>query len=485
MKNLSPYWQPVIGLEIHAILNTKTKLFSRAPNTFGSPPNTNITPHCTGQPGALPVLNRAAVQKALLFGCAIEAEIALTSQFDRKNYFYPDNPRNYQITQYFHPLIKGGTITADISGIPVSFDIKEAHLEDDAATLKHFDDYTAIDFNRAGAPLLEIVSQPCISSPQEAVAYAKAVKTLLEYLDISNCNMSQGSLRIDANISIKNKADIQLRPKAELKNLNSFYNLEHALHAAIKQQIDFYQKKNHAKIPSATYRWNAKNHSFKIMRLKETAADYRYFPEPDLPLLRITASDVERVKETMPELPLQRLERLTSQLGLNYQQAIFLVENKELADYFEEALGYTSHHRQLYNWITIEFAGKLKDNAINIAQTSIPPSNIAQLVNLIEDRTITGKMAKKLADMMIASPLQSPQALIEQNPEYQVIIDENAIKALIDQVLKDNPHLISDYHQGKQKVKKYLVGQVMKLSRGQASPIIVDKLLSFKLSKYC
>src|SRR3984885_8731608 len=279
-------WETVIGLEIHAELNTKSKLFSQAPNHFGDDPNTNITEVCTGQPGALPVLNREAVRKAVQFGCAIQAEVAKFSKFDRKSYFYPDSPRNFQITQYEQPIVIGGTVIAEVNGEEKSFAVNRVHLEDDAGMLKHFSTFAGVDYNRAGVPLIEIVSEPCIHSSREAVSYAMAVKAILQYIDASDCNMEEGSLRIDANISVRPLGETTLRNKIEIKNMNSFSNMEMALEVEIKRQIREYtlnaDKSHKEVIKQATYRWDPDKKETVLMRRKEYAEDYRYFPEPDL-----------------------------------------------------------------------------------------------------------------------------------------------------------------------------------------------------------
>lgn len=279
-------WETIIGLEIHAELNTRSKLFSVAPNRFGDEPNCNITEVCTGQPGALPVLNKEAVKKAVQFGCAIQATIAKFSKFDRKSYFYPDSPRNFQITQYEQPIVIGGTVIAEVGGKEMQFAINRVHLEDDAGMLKHFPSFAAVDYNRAGVPLIEIVSEPCMHHPREAVAYAMAVKAILEYIDASDCNMEEGSLRIDANISVRPKGEQGLRNKIEIKNMNSFSNMEMALEAEIKRQIKEYTQNpnipHQQVIKQSTYRWDPEKKEPVLMRRKEDADDYRYFPEPDL-----------------------------------------------------------------------------------------------------------------------------------------------------------------------------------------------------------
>lgn len=474
-------WEPVIGLEIHVELNTKSKLFSRSRNHFGDEPNVNIDIVCTGQPGALPVLNKEAVKKAVQFGCAIHAEIALFSKFDRKSYFYPDSPRNFQITQYDQPILKGGYVEALVEGEQKRFAIQRAHLEDDTGMLKHFTHFAGVDFNRAGVPLIEVVSEPCIHTPKEAVAYAMAIKAIMEYIDASDCNMEEGSLRMDCNISVRRKGEKGLRERIEIKNMNSFTNMEMALEAEIKRQTAIYEKDDRASIQRGTYRFDLEKKQTVLMRMKEEAEDYRYFPEPDLPPLILTKSYVDQIRTALPELPGQRLKRYREVLGLSEYASDLLIKDKPLCFYFEEASKTCSNPKSLCNWITVEFVGRLKDKGLTPMSAGIPAKHIAELVELIEKGTITGKIAKLVADDMVASPQKSPKELVQANPDYQPMSDEGAIATLVDQVLAANPQSIADFKSGKDKAYAFLVGQVMKLCKGKADPALVNKLLTEKL----
>lgn len=472
-------WQTVIGLEIHVQLNTKSKLFSKAPNRFGDEPNTNITEVCTGQPGALPVLNKEAVRKAVQFGCAINAHVAPCSTFDRKSYFYPDSPRNFQITQFENPILRGGTIIADCNGETMHFAVNRAHIEDDAGMLKHFTSFAGVDYNRAGVPLLEIVSEPCMHSPKEAVAYAMAVKAIMEYLDASDCNMEEGSLRIDANISVRLKTETHLRDRVEIKNMNSFHNLEIALNAEIHRQIRAYESKT--SIHPGTYRFDPDKKETILMRSKEQAEDYRYFPEPDLTPLRLTPAYIDAIRSALPELPYARLKRYLSELQIPKEAASQLVNDKALCNYFEEALKLCSNAKALCNWLTVEFGGRLKETGLNILQVGIPSNHIAHLINMIEKGTITGKIAKMVADDMLLNPGKDPAAIVEENPDYKPVSDTSSIEPLIDEVLKANPQSIADYQAGKGRAFDFLIGQVMKLCKGKASPAVVNDLLRKKI----
>lgn len=478
-------WQPVIGLEIHAQLNTKSKLFSSSANHFGDEPNTNISAVCTGQPGALPVLNKEAVHKAILFGCAVGSEVSLSSQFDRKSYFYPDSPRNFQITQFYKPILIGGTVAADVGGSLKHFSINRSHLEDDAGTLKHFSTFTGVDYNRAGTPLIEIVSDPCIHTPKEAVAYSMAIKAILEYLDVSDCNMDEGSFRIDCNVSVRKKGEQFLRTRIEIKNLNSFSNMEIALESEIRRQIGEYvlhtQKDWHEVITQGTYRFDPERKETVLMRKKEDADDYRYFPEPDLPPILLKEEEIRAIQATLPELPHQRYNRYLQELDLPESAAAFLINDKKLADYFEKALKICHSPKSICNWIIIEFAGRFKDTGNNLIQSGIQPNHVGKLVKLIESNTITGKIAKSVADDMCKAPGMDPEQIVKQNPDYQPLQDISSITLLVDKVLMDNPQSIADFHAGKTRAFDFLVGQVMKLCRGKASPAIVNELLTKKL----
>jgi len=484
--NHSTEWETIIGLEIHSELNTKSKLFSVAPNHFGDEPNTNITEVCTGQPGALPVLNKEAVRKAVQFGCAVNAKIAKFSKFDRKSYFYPDSPRNFQITQYDEPIVIGGSVIAEVDGKEKHFAINRVHLEDDAGMLKHFPTFAGVDYNRAGVPLIEIVSEPCIHSPREAVAYAMAVKAILQYIDASDCNMEEGSLRIDANISVRLKGEQGFRNKIEIKNMNSFSNMEMALEAEIKRQIREYMQypnKHHKEVISqATYRWDPEKKETVLMRRKEMAEDYRYFPEPDLVPIILTDAYIEEIRNALPELPLQRERRYINQLGLSPHHAFILTSDKPTADYFEQGLQLCNNARSLCNWIIIEFAGRLKDTGKNLITYGIPASHVAKLVDLIDKGTITGRIAKAVADDMVTSPGKNPEQIVKENPDYSPVHDQAEIEQLVDKVLAENAQSVTDFKAGRDKAFAFLVGQVMKLSKGKASPQVVNDLLKQKIS---
>ncbi len=474
-------WEPIIGLEIHVQLNTRTKMFGSEPYQFGNEPNTDIGVVSTGQPGSLPVVNREAVRKAVQFGCAIHSDVSLISRFDRKSYFYPDNPKNYQITQFDYPIIHGGVVTADVGDATHHFKIHHAHLEEDAGMLKHFSQFSGVDYNRAGVPLLEIVSDPCMRSPKEASAYAMAIKAIMEYLDASDCNMEEGSLRIDANISVRLKTETGFRNKIEVKNMNSFSYMEAALESEIRRQIQFYSAHPHEQIEHGTYRFDTEKNELILMRVKEQAEDYRYFPEPDLPPIVLTPSYIEEIRQSLPELPRERYHRYLSQLQIPQQPATLLIHDKKLSDYFEEGLKATTNGKSLAIWLTVEFPGRIKNLGKPLWDLGIQSSHIAELVNLIDNGTITGKIAKRVADDIVSNPGTPPSKIVESNPDYQPLQNTSEIEAIIDQVVTENPQGVADYKAGKNKAFAFLIGQIMKLSRGKASPAIVNDLLLKKL----
>ncbi|NGX51475.1 MAG: Aspartyl/glutamyl-tRNA(Asn/Gln) amidotransferase subunit B [Chlamydiae bacterium] len=479
-------WEPVIGLEIHVQLNTRSKIFAHSPNRFGDEPNTNIEVVDTGQPGVLPVLNKEAVDKAIMFGCAVGARVAEFSKFDRKSYFYPDSPRNFQITQFEMPIIIGGEVIADVDGKTKRFEIDHAHLEDDAGMLKHFSNFAGVDYNRAGVPLLEIVSTPCISSPKEATAFATTLKAIMEYLDISDCNMDEGSLRIDTNISVRPKGDKTLRNKVEIKNLNSFNFMEIGIESEIRRQIRAYTAKPYEDhelvVPSATVRLDVVKRETVLMRTKEEAKDYRYFPEPDLPPIILTREYIEKIRRDIPELPHERFKRYTEELKLPEYDASILVNDKMLSDYFESALKHHDSPKSLCNWITVEFVGRFKGTGTKLHNSGILAEHIAKLVSFIHSKKITGRIAKDVADVMVQIPGKDPEIIIKENPNFQPLSDPSAIEPIVDQVLKENPQSLIDFKNGKDKAFNFLVGQVMKLSKGKASPDVVKDLLTQKMN---
>ncbi len=476
-------WELVVGLEMHAELNTASKLFSGAPNGFGEVPNTLISPICTGQPGALPVLNRMAVEKAIRLGCALGSKILPVSHFDRKSYFYPDSPRNFQITQHETPILQGGTLVAYVGDQLKSFSIAEAHLEDDAATLKHCDYFAGIDFNRAGIPLIEIVSAPCLFSPEEAVAYATTLRRVLRYLDVSDCNMEEGSLRMDVNVSVRKKGEGGLRNKMEIKNMNSFRFMEQALAFEFQRQVMWYHTHPEEQMVPSTYRWSSENKETVLMRHKEGVEGYYYFREPDLPDLHISAEWIDHVRASIPKLPHERIHRYRIEYQLHWEHVLQLVEDRELSDYFDLILLHlpSSLAQAAANWLLIEFGGRYKESRTPLWKTGIPPLHLATLVHMIAQGSLTGTIAKQVADLMVISPHLSPLQIVQDHPDLALLDDDALLVSIVEQVLVDHAVVVMDYQNGKERAFGFLVGQVMKATSGKAPPEKVHDLLKARL----
>lgn len=479
-------WEVVVGLEIHAQLNTVSKLFSSAPNSFGDEPNTNISVVCTGSPGSLPILNQEAVYKAVLWGHAVGARIAQYSKFDRKSYFYPDSPRNFQITQFDKPIVIGGSITCDINGEEKTLEFDHTHIEDDAGTCRHFTNFGGVDYNRAGVPLIEVVTKPLVGThPKEVATFASMIRSILQYIDICDCNMEEGSLRMDCNISVKKKTEKEFRNKVEIKNMNSFTNMQLALEQEIKRQIKLYESNPNQPpaqvIKQSTFRWDPEAKLTRLMRVKEDADDYRYFPEPDLPPLVLTQEYIDEVQAKMPELPYERRKRYLQEIQLAEDITDILIADKKLSDYFEKALTVCSNARALSNWIVVEFLGRFKDSGVALPDSEIDAENIGKLVNMIDKNIITGKIAKSVADDMVSMSGKDCEEIVAENPDYHPLNDTSEIEAIVDQVIKEQQQSVEDYKNGKEKAFGFLVGQVMKMCRGKASPALVNELLKKKL----
>ncbi len=474
-------WETVIGLETHVQLSTKTKLFSRASTAFGESPNTNVNLIDCGLPGVLPSVNKEAFYKAIRFGMAVDAQINQTSIFDRKNYFYPDLPKGYQITQMDLPIVLGGSIEIAIDNSIKTINITRAHLEEDAGKSIHdqFDGYSAIDLNRAGTPLLEIVSEPEISNAKEAVAYMKAMHQLVTYLDVSDGNMAQGSLRCDANVSIRKKGDSELGTRTEIKNINSFKFIEKAINYEIKRQIKILE--NGKKVVQETRLYDSVKDETRPMRSKEFANDYRYFPEPDLLPVVISNQEMQDIKDNFPELPKDKEARYEKDFKLSSYDSKILASSKSMADFFEDAAKKTKNFSLLSNWMIGEISAFLNKEAIEINESQLIPSNIAMLINRIDDQTISGKIGKSIFEEMCSTG-DSPDQIIESQGLRQ-LSDDGEIEKLIDAVIEDHSKQVAAYLDGKEKLFGFFVGQVMKLTEGKANPETVNKILKEKLKK--
>ena len=474
-------WETVIGLETHVQLSTKTKLFSRASTTFGASPNTNVNLVDCGLPGVLPSVNKEAFYKAIRFGMAINAQINQTSIFDRKNYFYADLPKGYQITQMDLPIVLGGSIEIVSEELVKTINITRAHLEEDAGKSIHdeYDGFSAIDLNRAGTPLLEIVSEPEISSAKEAVAYMKAMHQLVTYLDVSDGNMAQGSLRCDANVSIRKKGFKELGTRTEIKNINSFKFIEKAINFEIKRQIKILEKGE--KVVQETRLYDSSKDETRPMRSKEFANDYRYFPEPDLLPVVISDKEIKKIKDEFPELPNEKEIRFQKQFELSAYDSQIIVSSKSMADFFEKTAKQTKNYPLLSNWLIGEVSAYLNKELIEINESKLSVDNVATLINRIDDQTISGKIAKAIFEEMCINGA-SPDDIIESQGLKQ-ISDDGAIEKIIDTVIKDNAAQVEAYLQGKDKLFGFFVGQVMKLTQGKANPKAVNTILKEKLKK--
>lgn len=470
-------YETVIGLEVHVQLKTDSKLFDFSPNAFGDEPNININTPCLGLPGALPVLNERAVEYAIKLGLALNCHIAEVTKFDRKQYFYPDLPKGYQISQYDYPICQNGSLVLS-NGRHVR--ILRAHLEEDAGKLVHAgamglagSDYSLVDLNRAGAPLVEIVSEPDIRSAEEAREYMQQIRNIVRYLDVCDGNLEEGSMRCDANVSIRPVGSTEYGTKTEIKNMNSFRSVQRAIESEVARQIELVE--SGGRVVQESRLWDEATQTTKTMRSKEEAHDYRYFPDPDLRPLAISREQVEHLRETLPELPHQRYERLINGFGLTEYDAGVMVEFKEMGDFFELASEHTDNYKALSNWIQGDITGYLKANKLSIFETKLTPTALAELVHLVDKGTISSAMAKKLLPDLLENG-GTPEKLVAEKGMVQ-ITDEGAIRAVIQKVIDANPQNVEAYRGGKDKLFGFFVGQVMKESKGSANPEMVNTLL--------
>ena len=474
-------WEAVIGLEIHVQLATRSKIFSAASTAFGAEPNTQACAVDLGLPGVLPVLNSEAVRMAVMFGLAVNAKIAKRSVFARKNYFYPDLPKGYQISQYELPIVEHGQleVVSDEGGRKI-VGITRAHLEEDAGKSLHeeFSDQTGIDLNRAGTPLIEIVSEPDMRSAKEAVSYMKKIHSIVRHLEISDGNMQEGSFRCDANVSVRPAGQEALGTRTEIKNLNSFRFVERAIEFEIKRQIGVLEDGH--EVVQETRQYDAGEDETRPMRSKEEADDYRYFPDPDLLPVVIRSGVIEDIRRQLPELPAEKTSRFRLEYGLNEQDAEILAMNKEVAEYFEQTVRKTSADaRRVANWVTGELNAALSMDNLDITSSPVTSDMLAGLLTRIEDGTISGKIAKEIFRSMWAGEGEA-DSIIESKGLRQ-ITDTLEIELLVDQVLLENPVQVDQFKSGKDKVFGFFVGQVMKLSKGKANPQQVNSLLRKKL----
>ena len=473
-------WETVIGLEVHVQLSTESKLFSSAPTQFGAEPNTQANIYDLALPGVLPVLNRDALKHAVKFGLAINATISNTSIFDRKNYFYPDLPKGYQISQLDFPTVGKGSLTIILEdGEEKIIGVTRAHMEEDAGKSLHedFHGMSGIDLNRAGTPLLEIVSEPDLRSAREAVTYLKKLHSIIRYLDISDAIMAQGAMRCDANVSIRPMGETELGTRTEIKNINSFRFVEKAINYEVQRQQDIIQ--DGGRIVQETRLYDARRDETRTMRSKEVANDYRYFPEPDLLPIVIDQAFVNSIRATLPELPDAKKTRFAKEFGLNDYDASVLTNNRDMADYFECVAKSSGDAKLAANWVAGELQALLKKNNWEIKESPIQADRLATLIARIKDNTISGKIAKTVFEAMIKDSSNVDD--IFEAKGLKQITDIEEIAKLVNEIIANNPEQVEQFREGKEQVLSYLVGQAMKLSRGKANPAQVNQILREKL----
>jgi len=482
---VSGSYETVIGLEVHAQLRTRTKMFCGCSTAFGAAPNTQTCPVCQGNPGSLPVINQRAIEFGIRTALALGCTVNVQNRFARKHYFYPDMPKNYQISQYEEPLAEHGTLEVTAGGAPRVIGIQRLHLEEDVGKLVHEGELATarashVDFNRAGVPLMEIVSKPDLRSPEEAGAYLRALRAIVVYLGVCDGNMEEGSLRCDANVSIRPRGSEQLGTKVEIKNLNSFRHVQHALAYEVKRQAQALDAGE--RLIQETRLWDPERARTVSMRSKEFAHDYRYFPEPDLPPLDLAPAEIERVRGDLPELPAAKRQRFVQAYGLSPHEAELLGQGRGLADYFEAAARESGKPKAVANWVLNELLRELPGaDDVAVAACPITPSRLAGLLALIDDGTISGKIAKDVFDKMLRSG-EEARAIVGREGLTQVA-DAGALAEVVDQVLAQHAKVVEDWKSGKKAALGFLAGQVMKATQGKANPALVNQLLGEKLPK--
>ena len=479
IKKMSMEYETVIGLEVHCQLKTNTKVWCSCDADYDNKePNTAVCPICTGQPGALPKLNEKVLDYAIKAALALGCEINRESYFDRKNYFYPDSPKNYQITQFFKPYAENGVLKITTnSGKEASVGIERIQIEEDTAKSIHTASETLLNYNRASVPLIEIISKPEIKNAEEAYAYLNTLKDRLKYTKVSDVSMELGSLRCDANVSVRKKGETKLGTRTETKNLNSFKAVVKAIEYETNRQIEVLE--SGGRVVQETRLWDEENAVTKPMRSKEEAMDYRYFPEPDLPAIIITESRLSNVKDEMPEFADEKAKRFINEYKLNEMEAATLSSEQELAEYYEEVVKVSDDARLAANWVLTEILRVLKEKNISIEEFSVEPENIGKLIKLIKANTISSKIAKDVFEILL-SENKDPEIIVKEKGLVQ-ITDNSEIEKIVEQVLAENPQSVEDYKAGKSNALKYLVGQSMRLSKGKANPKMINEMILARL----
>ena len=472
---MSRQYETVIGLEVHVELATKTKIFCSCSTEFGGAPSTHTCPVCTGMPGALPVLNRQVVEYALAVGLAVNCEINQYCRFDRKNYFYPDNPQNYQISQLYLPICHDGFVEIETAAGKKKVGIHEIHMEEDAGKLIHdeWEDCSLVDYNRSGVPLIEIVSEPDMRSAEEVIAYLEKLRLIIQYLGASDCKLQEGSMRADVNLSVREAGAPEFGTRTEMKNLNSFKAIARAIEGERKRQIELLEEGK--KVIQETRRWDDNKESSRAMRSKEDAKDYRYFPDPDLPPVFISDTWIQEIKDRQPEFKTGKMARYQAELGLSEYDADIITGSKRMADIFEATVSLCKKPKEAANWLMVEGMRLLKEEALEPEAIRFSPENLAKLIVLVDNGTITRTVAKEVFEKIFAEDID-PEAYVEENG-LKVVNDEGALRAVIEEVIAANPQSVTDYRNGKERARGFLVGQTMRAMKGKADPAMVNRVL--------
>ena len=472
---MSRQYETVIGLEVHVELATKTKIFCSCSTEFGGAPNTHTCPVCTGMPGALPVLNRQVVEYALAVGLAVNCEINQYCRFDRKNYFYPDNPQNYQISQLYLPICHDGFVETWTAAGKKKVGIHEIHMEEDAGKLIHdeWEDCSLVDYNRSGVPLIEIVSEPDMRSADEVIAYLEKLRLIIQYLGASDCKLFEGSMRADVNLSVREAGALEFGTRTEMKNLNSFKAIARAIEGERKRQIELLEEGK--KVVQETRRWDDNKESSRAMRSKEDAKDYRYFQDPDLPPVTISDAWIQEIKDRQPELKTEKMARYQEEYGLSAYDADIITGAKHMADIFEATVSLCGKPKEAANWLMVEAMRLLKEEGQEPEAIRFSPENLAKLIVLVDNGTINRTVAKEVFEKIFAEDID-PEAYVEENG-LKVVNDEGALRAVIREVIAANPQSVTDYHNGKERARGFLVGQTMRAMKGKADPAMVNKVL--------
>lgn len=476
---MSREYETVIGLEVHVELATKTKIFCGCKTDFGGAPNTHTCPICTGMPGALPILNKKVVEYAMAVGIATNCEITKYSKFDRKNYFYPDNPQNYQISQLYLPICRNGKVEIEVDGVKKEIGIHEIHMEEDAGKLVHdeWEDVSIVDYNRSGVPLIEIVSEPDMRSADEVIAYLEKLRQTIQYLGASDCKLNEGSMRADVNISVRKIGQKEFGTRTEMKNLNSFKAISHAIEGETERQIELLEMNR--EVIQETRRWDDNKESSKSMRSKEDAKDYRYFPDPDLPPICIPDEWIQKVKDNQPELREEKLERYKKDYDISEYDASLITESKHLADLFEETTAICNKPKRVANFILGELLRLLKEKEMDDSDISFSPENFAKLIELVDSGVVNSTVSKQVFGEIFENNVD-PEVYIKEN-NLMVVNDDGELEKVIEEVISANPKSVEDYKAGKKKAIGFLVGQTMKAMQGKANPGKVNQILTEKL----